>query len=415
MNAPARDNPRNTVLHVPRVAVLFQRFGPYHISRLDAAARQVSVIGIELSGTDRTYAWESTRGSGEFPRQIVSGDIDAESVRTMLGKVSATLAAARPDVVAIAGWSHPAALAALLWCARNGKPAIVMSDSAAADTLRHPWREAVKRRIVSLYAAALVGGDAHRRYLVALGMDDAGIFDGLDVIDNAHFSEGADRARAYADALRTEQALPARYFLASSRLIAKKNLFALVDAYRAYRATAGALVWDLVILGDGRLMPELRALVAREGLTNCVRLPGFRQYAELPTFYGLAGALVLASTTEQWGLVVNEAMAAGLPVLVSSRCGCSDALVQHGVNGYRFDPHDIGELAQQMRMIAGDPRAAAAMGRVGRATIAAWSPERFAGNLRRAVDHALGAPARTSLVAQAITAGMLFRRERPDD
>jgi 1,2-diacylglycerol 3-alpha-glucosyltransferase len=59
---------------------------------------------------------------------------------------------------------------------------------------------------------------------------------------------------------------------------------------------------------------------------------------------GLASAFIQASTTEQWGLVVNEAMASGLPVLVSERCGCAPDLVKNGVNGYTFDPYDIKEI-----------------------------------------------------------------------
>ena len=76
-----------------------------------------------------------------------------------------------------------------------------------------------------------------------------------------------------------------------------------------------------------------------------VLLPGFKQYPELPLYYGLAGAFVLPSLTEPWGLVVNEAMAAGLPVVVSDRCGCASDLVRPGENGFAFDPCDIEQLA----------------------------------------------------------------------
>ncbi|BCP53481.1 hexosyltransferase [Kaistia sp. 32K] len=412
MNAPAdlRQQPASV-----RVAVVFQRFGPYHVSRLDAAGRYMNLTGIELSGTDRTYAWASTEGLGDFPRLVVSADIDAEPVRTMYGKVSAALASAQPDVVAIAGWSHPAALAALLWCSRHGRRAIVMSDSAEQDSRRRPWRESIKRQIVSLYGAALVGGETHRRYLVALGLRENAIFDGLDVIDNAHFAEGASQVRATAPKSRKQLGLPGRYFLVSSRMIAKKNLFAVLEAYRDYRDMAGGLPWDLVMLGDGRLLTDLRATVAELGLSAQVHFPGFRQYADLPAYYGLAGAFILASSTEQWGLVVNEAMAAGLPVLVSARCGCCDELVRHGINGYRFDPGDPGELARHMWRVAADPALALVMAQAGQSAIAEWSPERFANNLRRAVDHAMATPPRTGALARAVVGAMMFRRERADD
>lgn len=399
----------------PRVAIVFQRFGPYHISRLEAAARHLAVIGIELSATDRTYAWASTKDSGRFRRIVVSPDIDAEPIARMAAKVARTLSDARPDAVAIAGWSHPAALAALLWCSWKSVPTVLMSDSAAGDAVRRSWREGVKRRIVSLFASAVVGGAPHCPYLVGLGMPWDAIFDGLDVVDNDHFEKGAARVRADADGHRARHALPARYFLTSSRMIGKKNLFAILDAYRIYRADAGAQAWDLVMLGDGRLMPSIRDAIACAGLTHHVHLPGFRQYDELPIYYGLAGAFVLASTTEQWGLVVNEAMAAGLPVLVSTRCGCSTDLVRPGINGFTFEAADPKQLAQFMRIVASDPEIAASMAAAGQELIAAWSPARFADHLLSAVERALATRRRAGLAALGVTGLSLFRRERPDD
>ena len=212
----------------------------------------------------------------------------------------------------------------MLWCTRKRIPAIVMSDSAEIDEKRRPWREAIKRRIVSLFSAGLVAGGPHRRYLTALGMDNSLIRDGFDAVDNDHFATGAIAARADAKALRAELCLPHPFFLTSCRFVAKKNLFALLAAYRRYRAMAGSSAWDLVLAGDGPLAAELRAVIAGHGLESCIHLPGFCQYEELPRYYGLASAFILPSTTEQWGLVVNEAMAAGLPVLVSTRCGCAE-------------------------------------------------------------------------------------------
>jgi len=117
------------------------------------------------------------------------------------------------------------------------------------------------------------------------------------------------------------------------------------------------------------------------------------QYDALPAYYGLAGAFVHASTTEQWGLVVNEAMASGLPVIVPKRCGCVPDLVQDGVNGFSFDPYDVEALAglmQRVAALAGDRREA--IGEAGRRIIADWGPERFADGLMQAVEVARRRP-----------------------
>jgi 1,2-diacylglycerol 3-alpha-glucosyltransferase len=401
---------------LPRVAILFHRFGPYHISRLNAATRHMAVIGIEFSAADPTYAWNDVgRDADLFPRSVVSPDIEAERIPAMIRKVAAVLDRTAPDAVAIAGWSHPGALAALLWCARKRIPAIVMSDSAEIDEKRRPWREAIKRKIVALFSAGLVAGGPHRRYLAALGMDDALIRDGFDTVDNDHFAAGALASRADAKALRGELGLTRPYFMTSCRFVAKKNLFTLLAAYRRYRAMASSSAWDLVLLGDGPLAAELHAAIAGHGLEAFVHLPGFLQYEELPRYYGLASAFVLPSTTEQWGLVVNEAMAAGLPILVSTRCGCAEDLVRSGVNGFPFDPFNVTELSETMQSIASANVDREAMGKAGQAMIAEWSTDRFARELRHAVDGALASPQQApDRIGRWLAALLLCRTERTD-
>ena len=204
---------------------------------------------------------------------------------------------------------------------------------------------------------------------------------------------GAQSVCADAALWRQRLGLPQRFFLAASRFIAKKNLIRLLDAYAAYRQRAGADAWHLVLLGDGELRSEVESRIARPDLAGPVVLAGFKQYDELPRYYGLASAFVHASTTEQWGLVVNEAMASGLPVLVSNRCGCAPDLVEDGVNGFTFDPYDVQALAGLMQRVAAmtDERRDA-MRRAGQRIIADWGPERFADGLMRAAEAAMRRP-----------------------
>ena len=109
--------------------------------------------------------------------------------------------------------------------------------------------------------------------------------------------------------------------------------------------------FDLIIAGDGEERAHLEKTIRECGISNHVHLVGAKGYEELPFFYAHAGAFIHASTTEQWGLVVNEAMASGLPVLVSNRCGCAKDLVQDGVNGWTFDPADEGRMADLMKIV----------------------------------------------------------------
>ena len=241
----------------------------------------------------------------------------------------------------------------------------------------------------------LVGGAPQAAYARELGIPEEAIFHGYDAVDNVYFAEQAARVRDMAEVERARLDLPVRFFLAASRFVAKKNLFRLLDAYAAYRQRTGAGAWHLVLLGDGALRAQIESRIVRLDLIGRVMLPGFKQYEELPAWYGLASAFVHASTTEQWGLVVNEAMASGLPVLVSERCGCVPDLVEDGINGFTFDPYDVEALAGLMQRVAAmtDERRAA-MGRAGQLIIADWGPERFADGLMQAVQAALRRPPR---------------------
>lgn len=316
--------------------------------------------------------------------------VDAFSAGVGLA-MSACLERMRPDILFLPGWSHPSSHSGLEWCLKNSARPVVMSESTRADFPRVWWREAYKKFVVQSCFAALAGGRPHRDYLIELGMSPESISLGYDVVDNDYFATGAAHARANAADVRTELALPERYFLASNRFIEKKNLLRLVQAYDAYRRQAGAAAWHLVMLGDGEMRPRVESLVRDLHLEGLVQMPGFASYDVLPKYLGLASAFVHASTMEQWGLVVNEAMATGLPVLVSDRCGCATDLVEAERNGELFDPFDVDEIAVRLARMAGmSPDERAAMGERSRAIIANWSPARFGRGVveasRRALD-----------------------------
>ncbi len=267
-----------------KLAVIFRRFGAYHLARLSAAARLGPVVGIELNRTDRTYAWDVCEGADGFERLTVfSGKPVADAGPAELKRrLWDTLEAAAPDAVAVPGWAAPWSQSALAWCLARQRPAVLMSESSARDGQRRGSAEAVKRRLVRLFPAALVGGAPHRAYLEALGMDAGRIATGYDVVDNRHFRDGAERARREGAAARERLGAPARYLLASGRFIPKKNFAALLQAYADCLRGAGGALPDLVILGDGPLRPMLERRRDELSVTGRVHLPGFRQYDELP-------------------------------------------------------------------------------------------------------------------------------------
>ncbi|MGH7984476.1 MAG: glycosyltransferase [Candidatus Udaeobacter sp.] len=398
------------MVYKPAIAVVFHHIGPYHHARLNAAADRLPVTGIEWSakGYDSWGAADSParyRKVSLFPEATDHYPAKAQLRRTF----SSALEQANPDVVAVNGWNNFGSLVAANCCVRLGIPMIVMSESARQDEPRTWWKEMIKQRIVGLYSAALVGGQRHVDYLVELGMPRERVFTGYDVVDNDYFAESALEIRNSKFETRKKYGLPENYFLASARFIEKKNLPRLIKAYAKYRQTSEVggqksevtVPWDLVLLGDGPLKPDLCSLISDLRLTAHVHLPGFKQYEELPVYYALAKAFVHPSTTEQWGLVVNEATASGLPVIVSNRCGCVPELVQD--NGFIFEPTDEHELASrllQMASLSDDERRR--LGDASYRIAANFAPERFGQGLEQTAQLALNQPRKASLLCRTL-------------
>jgi 1,2-diacylglycerol 3-alpha-glucosyltransferase len=374
-------------------------------------------VAIESSGRDETYAWDKVAGAERFGRVGLFEAADAHTLPAaeVVRRIYPVLDKIRPRVVLVPGWSDSAALAALKWCQQNRVPSVIMSDSTAWDAPRSGWRETIKRQVVGLASAALVAGSPHKDYVVELGMAADRVFLGYDVVDNDYFSTGVEKIGTDAQKIRRENSLPEHYFLASNRFVEKKNLPRLLQAFAQYRTACAAaqpatIPWELILMGDGPLRPELVRLIADLALQDSVLLPGFRQYPELPAYYGLAGAFIHASTVDQWGLVVNEAMACGLPVLISHRCGCAQDLVKEGVNGFTFDPLNTDQLAQLMLEISGLNFPLAEFGEASRQVIANWGPERFAQGLQDSVECALQVgPVKANLLQRAVLTGLLRR------
>ena len=387
----------------PAVAVVFHYIGPYHHARLNAAAGRLSVTGIGWSAKGYD-AWGAAATPARYQRVSLFPEATdhypdkAELRRAFWSALEQT----NPDVVGVNGWNNFGSLIAANCCVRRGIPMVVMSESSRQDQPRTWWKEAIKRRIGDLYSAALVGGQRHVEYLIELGMPRERIFTGYDVVDNRYFAQNAAEIRNSKSEIRRKCGLPQNYFLASARFVEKKNLPKLIRAYAEYRrrtdvgdlksdVSSSKACWDLVLLGDGPLKSDLCRLISDLGLQAHVHLPGFRPYDELPVYYALANAFVHASTSEQWGLVVNEAIASGLPVIVSNRCGCAPELVNG--NGSTFDPTNERELTVRLLEMASlSDEERKDLGNNSYRIAANFAPERFGEGLERAASVAMRVP-----------------------
>ncbi len=370
-----------------KIAVVFTNYGPYHIARVSALYQYCTqigwdVVGIELARSEAEYAWKTNLKTIPFTLVSVIKNRQREEVKNyhLLPKLCSVLTKIKPDIVVIAGYFESAMIAALFWSLWHGKLPILLSETTETDFPRSWWRETLKRRLITSYKSALVGGKPQKRYLMKLGIPEEAIFYGYDVVGNDAFHP--DKIKSLTPPLDHP------YFLTINRFIPKKNLPFLISAYANYRQIAKENAWDLVLCGDGEMRSQIEQQIDKLGLNKFIHLTGFLQQQELLPYFAHAGCFIHASTHEQWGLVVNEAMAAALPVLVSNRCGCFEDLVLEGINGFGFDPTSKQQLTHLMLKISSGKIDLQTMSEAALNHIKSFSPDCFAQGLYQAAKHA---------------------------
>jgi len=386
--------------------VIFHHIGGYHAARLRAvyAACQYrgwSLTAVQVTDKSKNHIWGELSNEITFPLKTLLPVATTPPYidRTSPSKIAASLLSSylddcKPNVVVIPGWGFPFSRAALYWCKRHQVSAILMSESKWDDETRQWWKEQLKSWLyVRRFDAALVGGQLHRDYLIQLGFPRERIFMGYDVVDNNYFTQAAEVARQ--NPLAAKQRQPEipdfPYFLTVTRFIKRKNVLRLIEAFADYRQKVGEkIAWDLVICGSGEEEYTVRRMIVKRKLDETVHLPGFVTYKNIGDWYGLANAFVHPALQEQWGLVINEACAAGLPILCSCTVGACHELIQEGENGLLFNPksqQDITRALLNLHDLDLDSRFK--MGQISQKIVKNYGVARFVDGLFQAIDASL--------------------------
>ncbi len=324
-----------------KVVIFFNNVGPYHMARLRTANENVPLLAIQLAASQRLYSWH--RASGEVKIETLSTvPFEDEWPVTHAWRLVRRLMIARPTHLFVPGYATFPALVAALFGRLSGCCNVLMSESNQDDHVRRPIIEALKRVLVrSFFDAALVGGTKAAAYARILGIPARHISFGYNVVDNERFRVMSKELKPSAHPFHNEP-----YLVYVGRFAPEKNLALSLRAFSEYRRRGGRMV--LALVGAGPLEEQLKGLVSELSLENYVRFVGSQIDEGLVRYFSFSEALLLPSTREPWGLVVNEALACGIPVLASNRCGCVPELVHHGWNGLLFDPTKQSEIVDTL-------------------------------------------------------------------
>jgi glycosyltransferase involved in cell wall biosynthesis len=258
----------------------------------------------------------------------------------------------RFEACLILGWNRKCFLQAAAACWRAGIPLLVRGDSQLHT--RRPrllrWLKTVPYRLLLRRCAAhLYVGSRNREYLRHYGVPESKLFFAPHSVDSAFFSGAAARARTTRATLRLRETLGIgeRDFVAlfAGKLIPVKRPSDFIRAIAAVETLPSGRRLHGVVVGDGPMRGDLEAEAAR---SPRMHFAGFRNQSEIAAWYAAADVVVLPSQAETWGLVVNEAMACGLPAVVTETVGCAPDLIDEGRTGYVYPAGDVGALSARL-------------------------------------------------------------------
>jgi glycosyltransferase involved in cell wall biosynthesis len=364
----------------PTIAFVWENFGPMHVDRCEAVRRRgFDVVGIEFANQSNTYEWLPT--AENFHKITLFHNLGEEGVGEF--RLARALAAAcyrsRARHIFFCHYIKPAVAFSAVAMRATGRRVYTMNDSKFDDLRRQFWREMVKKQMLKPYHGCLAAGTRSRDYVRFLGMQPEKIVPGYDTITVRSMQ---DRP---AEEFSRQTPLVDRHFTIVARLVEKKNHRLALKAYRLYVAQ-NPHPRKLVICGSGPLESELKAYARELSIEQFVTFTGFIHGEDVRRTLESTLALILPSIEEQFGLVVPEAIAMGVPVLVSEACGARDELVRTGVNGFVFEPDNADGLALFMSMLSSDEKLWKQMSDASRRFLPLCDVEAFADGVERLIS-----------------------------
>jgi glycosyltransferase involved in cell wall biosynthesis len=372
----------------PRVVYWNNIPSPYMVERFNAVVRR-SNIDLEAwfgARTEPDRSWTVDEGTWEFPYRYLPR---VGLGQHLLSLPTPVLTGQRPDLL-VSLYATPSFLAGLqlAWW-RHWRTALWVEVTFDSWVQRRGWKDALKRRVFARVDGIITAGQDGRALAQRYGAARERIHVARHVVDTAFFAAGAAAARHERQQIRAELGVSGVVFLYVGRLWRGKGLDCLLSAY-------GQVAHDLpgetalLVVGDGPEEAHIRATCARDRLP--VTLTGFRQRADLPPLYAAADVFVFPTRGDPYGLVVDEAMATGLPVISTTAAGEIRERVIEGETGLLVPPDDPAALAAAMRRIACDPALRMRMGTRAAEMIAPYTPDRWAAAFEEAVAAILASP-----------------------
>jgi glycosyltransferase involved in cell wall biosynthesis len=370
-----------------RVCLIINIISPYRISLFNHLSRMMELKVIFLAESEENRNWKVCWDEIEFDYTVLKGGnlfIKRFEIPLYLNfGLFKELRRYNPDSVVICGYHYPATWLSILYARHYKKKIILWAGShLQSGFLKNRLTDLYKKMIIPCFDSYVTYGTAAKEQIVYYGADERKISIGCNTVDvNSLISKSKGLDRSVTEKLRNSFSNQNILYVGS--FIPRKGVMQLIKVFELLRNEVEDV--GLILVGDGPDKESYRAYI-RENNIQDVYFPGFVQKEEIVKYFLLSDCLVLPSYKEVWGLVVNEAMACGVPTVVSKYCGSSYDLIKDGENGYVIDPEDIVFFKRRLKDIISDSQLRSLFRERSLELISTRGLEQYAGNILEAVN-----------------------------
>lgn len=325
-----------------KIAIVHTDFRIYWPARLKALndflkSKRISLDIIEIAGKGSPYAFAGKSNDEKLNWHILFPEDKMEDIKSssIQKKLYSLLDKINPDVIIAGAIAFPSGALSVSWANRHKKKVICFDDAKIDSVQRSGIVNYIKQQIYNGVYAMLYPSQNWDETGRFWHFNKEQLFYGIDVVDNSFWS---DYAAIYQNKSNT------KFFLAVGRMIPVKNFLYVTESYKKYHDIYKESSYHIIFVGEGPERIKIQQYIDQYDLKGYVELLPFKNQKELREIYHNSQALILSSIKETWGLVINEAMACGLPIIASKECGATNTLVRDKINGYVFSPEKSEEL-----------------------------------------------------------------------
>ncbi len=371
-----------------KAVILTEIISPYRIPPFNYLAQdeEIDLTVFFFAETESRRSWLVEKEKIQFSYQVLWGLQLGKSYQSapvfLNPDVIYQLWKQQPDVIICGGWHHFTHWLALMYAQMTKTPLLIWSESTLKDErVLSSIKNKLKKWIVNQADGYIIPGKAQENYLVELGAREDRIWTAPNAVDSVFFANEAQYYRQQKAILKEKLDIAGCVILYVGRLIDEKGIPELLEAFTKLSPQKQV---TLVIVGDGSRSQNYHSYTQQNQLDNVV-FAGFQPQTALPQYYGIADIFVFPTRSDTWGLVLNEAMAAGLPIVCSDAAGAAPDLVVNGENGYLIPVGDVEKLSEKLQILVEDESLREKMGLHSQEIIANYTPQKMALGLKEAI------------------------------